>query len=217
MVMASFVADSLALGAHWIYDTEKIKSNFGRVESLLKPASDSYHATKGKGGFTHYGDQSFVLLESIAAKKGFNPTDFSGRWRALFKDYSGYIDQATSITLSNYAAGKRVENAGSPSDELAGASRMAPLVFCDRQDPVKLIEDVRIQTSMTHQDPLTNDSAEFFALAARLVLMGTSPVQALTQIAEERFADSVLSRWLVEGLESKDRESVSVILDFGQT
>ena len=49
MVMASFVADSLALGAHWIYDTEKIKSNFGRVESLLKPASDSYHATKGKG------------------------------------------------------------------------------------------------------------------------------------------------------------------------
>ena len=76
MVMASFVADSLALGAHWIYDTEKIKSDFGRVESLLNPVSDSYHATKGKGGFTHYGDQSFVLLESIATKKGYNPTDF---------------------------------------------------------------------------------------------------------------------------------------------
>ncbi len=217
MVMASFVADSLALGAHWIYDTEKITSNFGRVESLMKPASDSYHATKGKGGFTHYGDQSFVLLESIASQKGFNPTDFSDRWRALFKDYSGYIDQATSITLSNYTAGKRVENAGSPSDELAGASRMAPLVFCDRQDPVKLTEDVRTQTSMTHQDPLTNDSAEFFALVARLVLMGTPPIEALKQIAGERFADSPLSLWTVEGLESKDKESVSAISNFGQT
>ena len=217
MVMASFMADSLALGAHWIYDTEKITSNFGRVESLIKPASDSYHPTKGKGGFTHYGDQSFVLLESIAAKKGFNLSDFSDRWRALFKDYTGYIDQATSITLSNYAAGKRVINAGSPSDELAGASRMAPLVFCDRQDPVKLVKNVRAQTAMTHGDPLTNDGAEFFALVARLVLMGTPPIEALKQIAGERFANSPISQWVAEGLESKDKESVSVILDFGQT
>ena len=217
MVMASFVADSLALGAHWIYDTEKITSNFGRVESLLKPASDSYHATKGKGGFTHYGDQSFVLLESIAANTSFDLNDFSDRWRELFKEYSGYIDQATSITLSNYAAGKRVENAGSPSDELAGASRMAPLVFCDRQDPVKLAKEVRAQTSMTHQDPLTNDSAEFFALVVRLVLMGTPPIDALKQIAEERFANSPLSQWTAEGLESKDKESVSAISNFGQT
>ena len=217
MVMASFVADSLALGAHWIYEAEKISANFGKVDTLLKPASDSYHPTKEKGEFTHYGDQSFVLLESLAANMSFDLNDFSERWRELFKDYSGYIDQATSITLSNYAADKRAKNAGSSSDELAGASRMAPLVFCDRQDPVKLIEDVRIQTSMTHQDPLTNDSAEFFALAARLVLMGTSPVQALTQIAEERFANSPLSQWVAEGLESKDKESVSVILNFGQT
>jgi len=217
MVMASFVADSLALGAHWIYDTEKIKSDFGRVESLLNPVSDSYHATKRKGGFTHYGDQSFVLLESIAAKKGFNLIDFSDRWRALFKDYSGYIDQATNITLSNYAAGKSIENAGSPSDELAGASRMAPLVFCDRQDPVKLTEDIRAQTSMTHQDPLTNDSAEFFALVSQLVLMGTPPIEALKQIAGERFAESPLSQWMAEGLESQDEESVLVISNFGQT
>jgi ADP-ribosylglycohydrolase len=218
MVMASFVADSLALGAHWIYETEKITSNFGRVESLMKPAPDSYHPTKRKGEFTHYGDQSFVLLESIAAKTGFDLNDFSDRWRTLFEDYTGYIDQATSITLSNYASGKKVENAGSPSDELAGASRMAPLVYCDHQDPIKLVKDVRAQTAMTHGDPLTNDSAEFFALVARLVLMGTPPVEAIKQIAaEERFADSPLSQWVAEGLESKEKDSVSVILDFGQT
>jgi ADP-ribosylglycohydrolase len=217
MVMASFVADSLALGAHWIYDTEEISSKFGKVDTLLKPVPDSYHSTKEKGEFTHYGDQSLVLLESIAAKRGFDLTDFSDRWRALFEDYKGYIDQATKITLSNYAAGKTAENAGSPSDELAGASRMAPLVFCNSKDPVKLAEDVRAQTSMTHQDPLTLDSAEFFALITRRVLMGSTPVEAIKQVSDERFAQSPLSQWAAEGLESRDKESVPVISNFGQT
>ena len=95
MVMASFLADALALGAHWIYDSEKISETFGRVDTFLKPAPDSYHSTKEKGAFTHYGDQSFVLLESIAANGRFDLQDFSERWRELFKDYSGYIDKAT--------------------------------------------------------------------------------------------------------------------------
>jgi hypothetical protein len=37
MVLASFAADSLALGAHWIYDTAEIDRRFGRVDRLLKP------------------------------------------------------------------------------------------------------------------------------------------------------------------------------------
>jgi len=43
MVLASFVADSLALGAHWIYDTALIEKQFGRVDNLMKPRSQSYH------------------------------------------------------------------------------------------------------------------------------------------------------------------------------
>lgn len=217
MVMAAFVADSLALGAHWIYDTREIVERFGRVHDLLKPTPDGYHATKAKGEFTHYGDQSFVLLESIAAHKGFDLAHFFDRWRALFKNYTGYEDQATRITLSNYASGKTVQTAGSPSNDLAGASRMAPLVFYDRRDPNVLIKDVRTQTTMTHQDPLTNDSAEFFGTVARLVLEGILPTKALQQVAEERFADSVISQWVATGLESKGDDSIRVISRFGQS
>ena len=217
MVMAAFVADALALGAHWIYDTEKISRDFGRVDAFLKPAVDSYHPTKELGEFTHYGDQAFVLLESIAARKGFDLRDFSDRWRALFDGYKGYVDKATRTTLSNYAAGKTIEEAGSPSDELAGASRMAPLVYGDRQFPDKLVNDARAQTAMTHQDPLNLDSAEFFARVAVLVLTGVPPVEVMKQVTQERFAGSTLSRWLSEGLASKDEESVSVISSFGQS
>ena len=217
MVMAAFVADALALGAHWIYDTEKISRDFGRVDAFLKPAVDSYHPMKGLGEFTYYGDQSFVLLESIAAKKRFDIKDFSKRWRALFEGYKGYVDKATRTTLSNYAAGKSIEDAGSPSDELAGASRMAPLVYGDRQYPDKLVNDARMQTSMTHKHPLTVDGAEFFAWVASLVLTGVSPLNAMKQVIHERFAGSDLSRWLSDGLASKNEGSVSVISRFGQS
>jgi len=43
VVLAAFVGDSLALGAHWIYDTALIEKQFGRVDNLMKPRSQSYH------------------------------------------------------------------------------------------------------------------------------------------------------------------------------
>jgi ADP-ribosylglycohydrolase len=114
MVMASFAADSLALGVHWIYDAEKIKQDFCRVDALRKPLPNSYHPTKEKGEFTHYGDQTFVLLESIAAKRGFDLSDFSTRWRDLFKTYRGYFDQATKMTLQNLAQVERSRKPAHP-------------------------------------------------------------------------------------------------------
>ena len=100
MVMSSFAGDSLALGAHWIYDTRAIIRSFGRVESLLKPLPGFLSSDKGKRGFTHYGDQTFVLLESLAAMEGFDLLDFSARWRKLFENYAGYVDEATKGTLA---------------------------------------------------------------------------------------------------------------------
>ena len=115
MVLASFIGDSLALGAHWIYSVEKIERDFGRIENFLDPDPDSYHPTKKKGEFTHYGDQSFVLLESLAARGSFDPEDFTQRWQKLFTGYNGYYDQATKGTLENLSSGKGHLEAGSSS------------------------------------------------------------------------------------------------------
>ena len=208
LVIASFASDSLALGAHWIYDTEQISGKFGRVDSYLMPLPDSYHPTKKKGGFIHYGNKSFVLLKSIADKKSFDLDDFSNQWWALFENYNGYIDKATTMTLSNYSSGKTAENAGSSSNDLADASKTVPLIFCDRQEQIKLIKDVRAQTSMTHGDSATNGSAEFFAMVTLLVLKGASPVKAMGDVIEEQFSETTLSRWFTAGLDSKAEESI---------
>ncbi len=217
MVLASFAADSLALGAHWIYDTGRIAGDYGRVETYLKPIESSYHSTKDLGEFTHYGDQEFVLLESVAARGGFDLNDFSERWQHLFRDYKGYLDGATKGTLRNFSKGTGPRDSGSPSNDLAGASRIAPLVFCYRDDLDGLAQAAQEQTGMTHGDALTVESAEFFARVAWKTLRGISPSMAIAETTEERFANSVVAEWVEEGLKSRNMESVSAISGFGQS
>ncbi len=57
VIMASFLADALSLGVHWVYDTNEIKKKYGRLEQMVKPEIAPYHSFKEKGEFTHYGDQ----------------------------------------------------------------------------------------------------------------------------------------------------------------
>jgi len=217
MVMASFLGDSLALGVHWIYDTRRIQVEFGRVDSFLKPKPDSYHPTKEEGEFTHYGDQALVLLESLAARKGFRLDDFAARWGSLFKNYRGYYDQATKATLRNHEMGERPEDGGSLSQDLAGAARIAPLVFRYQADPDSLVEAARAQTRMTHNNTVIVDCAEFLARTAQRVLSGETPVSAMTRVAEDRFVDSHIHEWVEEGIRSKEEESISTVARFGQS
>lgn len=217
MVLASFAADSLALGVHWIYSTEKIAKDFGRVEEFLDPAPGSFHPARKKGEFTHYGDQAFVLLESLAAQGRFDPDDFSQRWQRLFLGYQGYIDQATRETLKNLSNGLAPLEAGSSSNDLSGASRIAPLVALlhDREEDLAVM--ARTLTAMTHQDRLTVDAGEFFSRVCARVLRGASPDAALGAVAGERFRATELEELVHAGMDSCGRQSVDAIKAFGQT
>lgn len=216
MVLASFAADSLALGVHWIYNTRVIDKKFGRVEHFLKPERPTYHPTKERGEFTHYGDQTLTLLESIAESNGFSLSDFSERWQKLFENYNGYVDGATKGTLANLAAGKSLPESGSDSDDLAGASRIAPLVFAYRNRLQELIEGVTAQTAFTHNHPHVIKSASFFATIAFQILAGASPLEAIEQAKRKEFHSDPVKGWIEMGLESAARESREAILDFGQ-
>ncbi len=217
MVMGSFAGDALALGAHWIYDTAVIDKTFGRVDRFVKPSLQSYHPTREAGAFTHYGDQTLVMLESLAHSGGFSLEDFARRWQALFSDYTGYVDGATKTTLKSFASGKSPEDSGSQSTDLGGAARMAPLVYAHADDLKILLESVRAQTAMTHNSPPVLGCAEFFARVTHQVLQGQAPVDSMKRVAEESFASTSLAQDVAHGLDMAALESRRAILDVGQS
>ncbi len=217
MVIASFVGDSLALGAHWMYDTTEIGRRFGRVEHLLKPEPASYHPTKDRGEFTHYGDQALVLLESIASCSGFDLEDFARRWKALFEHYNGYIDKATKGTLRNFSDGKPPTGSGSASTDLAGAARIAPLVYRYRNHPEELVIHARAQTAMTHNNPMVIAGADFFARVTFKVLQGKTPTAAMTETAQESFGGTPFADWVANCLQSLEVGSHEAVANFGQS
>ncbi len=216
MVFASLAADSLALGVHWIYNTNVIDKKFGRVETYLKPVRPTYHPTKVLGEFTHYGDQTLTLLESVSTCAGFDLDDFSQRWRSLFENYDGYFDKATKGTLENIKSGKSPSQAGSESEDLAGASRIAPLLYVYRDDPEKLIASAAAQTAFTHNNLQVIKSAEFFSTVTYQVLKGASPVTAIESIRREEFNSDPFSEWIQKGLQSVEQDTRQAILDLGQ-
>jgi ADP-ribosylglycohydrolase len=217
MVLGSFVGDSLALGVHWIYEQERI-AGLGRLTGLAAPQPGSYHKNKQAGDFTHYGDQTLVLLTSLAEKGSFDPDDFSARWRAMLEGgYAGYVDRATKNALSQLAAGWDPVDAGSTSDELAGASRIAPLVHALRSDPEAMALACRAQTRLTHNNAKILDAAEFFARTAHEALGGLPPSEGMVKALDCRFPGSPLHEWFREAQAAAGEDSVTAVARFGQS
>ena len=213
MVLGSLVADSLALGAHWIYDTAVIDNDLGRIDSLRQPPNNSFHPTKQAGDLTHYGDQTLVLLESIAAQKKFDLDHFAQSWQSLFENYTGYRDHATKDTLKNFTAGKDSSSSGSESTDLGGAIRIAPLVYTDRKNHEKLISDARHQTAMTHKNSMVVETAEYLADVVLLILNGSSPSKAIHKAAVDR---DKIQKIVENGLATRGHKTRDTIKAFGQ-
>ena len=215
MVMASFVADALSLGVHWVYNTNVIIKKLGRVETFLEPKIASYHRGKPAGAFTHYGDQMLLLLESIAMRP-FDINRFAKAWRTYMQSYNGYMDGASKKTLTHFDAGITLDKVGSDSDDLGGASRIAPLVYRYADDDETLAAAARAQTRLTHNHPQVMDAADIFARAAAMVLKGAAPVAALEQVIGTIKGDHPYGEWFEEGVDSAELDTVAVVKDFGQ-
>lgn len=181
IVYGSLVADSLALGAHWIYDQEEIRGTFGRVTDLLAPLPDSYHPKKTRGEQTHYGDQAIVLMETLREHGDFNRELFTTAWKNLWVDYPDYFDHATKETLATGSA--------SHSEELGGAARIAPLIALMADRPLEdIIGAAREQTAVTHDSPIALDAAEFIVRITRAIFEDSTIERAVKIAAVAGYA-----------------------------
>ena len=213
-VMGAFAADSFALGSHWIYDGRVIADLFGQMEELAAPHGDSYHKNRKKGEFTHYGDQTFWLLEHLAQNRSFDPRAFARMWQDRMKDYDGYMDKATKQTLETMKGADDLAACGSTSDDMSAAVRMAPLALVYHDKPEEFIGAARAQAAVTHNNPDVLDGAEFMARALMGVLDGGEIKEAI-QAAASGTGSSALTQWVNQGLDNIERRTSFALKKFG--
>jgi len=217
MVLAAFAADSRALGVHWIYDTEQIDRQVGRIADLLPPAEGSYHPQKKRGEFTHYGDQSLHLLHHLVKNHGqFSLPEYARDWQSFMSQYSGYLDRASRATLQNLEGGAAPDTCGSPSTDLGGAARIAPLIYCYREDLEGLLVAVRAQTALTHSGPGSVDGAVFLARSCFAILHGATPRAAFIEALAGGIDDIDLDLRLRRCLDLPDGSIRQAVKEFGQ-
>eukprot|EP00762_Andalucia_godoyi_P002925 ANDGO_04177.mRNA.1 hypothetical protein EMIHUDRAFT_118625 len=185
----SLLADSLALGAHWVYNTAELSQKLGRVDKLLAPTLNNYHAGKTAGAQTHYGDQTLILLEFLASSPS-ALTDLQESntepWRSAWKSgvtadsWKGFMDHATKDTLTS------TTGSASASTDIAGAARIAPILFAaakrgllgekgaanSTEDEEQVVRAAVAQTATTHNSDMVKFAAEFFARVASRLLTG---------------------------------------------
>jgi len=184
IVLGSFIGDALALGPHWIYQQKELRQKFGHIMDYLPPAT-AYHAGKQAGDLTHLGDQSLVLLRSIAELRTFDLDHYAAAWRAFWENPAtiSYRDGATKATLNHLKSGSAPEASGSDCSDLAGAVHMAPLFLLDWETDACHFAAARSLTAFTHAAPAIIETADFLTRLTLAVHRGSSVPAALEQTA----------------------------------
>lgn len=201
MLQGSFIAESISLGVHWIYDPQIIVQRHGRVASYLAPGASSYHPHKQAGEQSHAGDQALRLLAFLQREQRWDAAAFLADWQAMWPTYNDYVDKATKATLANLQAGATAATSGAPFDELAGPARIAPLMafLADKPESEAVAAAIE-QTVITHRSPETIECAEFLARATHRLLQGgglqdviseTAPAWALKAADSATGADAI--------------------------
>jgi len=176
---AALVADALNLGPHWVYNQSKIARLYPNgVKAFTDPAS-SYHKGKTAGQLTHTGDQIYFLQQAIDGNNGVYDADvWRDFWLAKMTDYSGYLDNATKVTLSNKGL------VPSDSDEISGVGRIAAILDLELGLD-ESIEAARSQTSLSHGSEEVVELADFMIRTIFHVRNGVSFSQAFQKAADD--------------------------------
>ncbi|CAH1785631.1 unnamed protein product [Owenia fusiformis] len=99
-ILGSAVADAAAQPLHWIYNTDKLDDLIRDAEEIefWEPSANPFYCIP-TGSQSCYGDQAFVMLESLVACKGYNEEDLKQRMYKMFGPGSQYdnpiVDQYT--------------------------------------------------------------------------------------------------------------------------
>lgn len=212
MLFGAFYGDAYSLGGHWVYDTKELENSSLNL-SECNQALSSYHPTKAKGDFTHYGDQMFWLLEDLVASQQFSLIDYGQRWFENMSTYTGYVDGASKHTLDKLTESKSYFSCGSSSSDLSAISRIFPLIVHYNNEPAQMQEAIKLHTILTHMNKDLLMAGTFFSELTMSVLHGGDLEKAVNNISKH-FGENV-QKWVEQAQDALTLDTKEAIAKLG--
>ena len=227
-ILGALVADSAALGLHWIYNPNRIaeiEAAHGLV--FLQPEAANYAGVKGyfahggktSGASSSYGEVCLLMLKHLAKHGRFKRVEYQSEYRACFGpggEYVGYIDSPTRFTLRTLFPLEPAEfpaASGADDDQHPSLAALPPLVAAHAGTLDELMTQVDEAVRRTNNNEVAVAAAHCSSAALFKLLQGMKMEQALTEALP--FAGGTLRPLLEEALSMHKSDSVGAAQRFG--
>ncbi len=227
-ILGALIADSAALGLHWLYDPARI-AQIEKIKGLvfLQPDANDYagtsgyfaHGNKSAGDSSGYGEVCLLMLRHFAQHGQFDRVAYQTEYRSYFGPggaYIGYVDSPTRQTLQTLLPLKPEEfpeNSGADDDQFAALATV-PVVAAmhtGSQEALKVKIDQVVR--LTNHNDTAVAAAQYAGCVLLEVLNGKSITQALTSALPQ--AGEKLTPLLEEVLQARVLDSAVVAKRFG--
>ena len=227
-ILGALVADSAALGLHWIYDPARIAEiEAARGLAFLQPEAANYAGVKGyfahggktSGASSSYGEICLLMLKHLAKHGRFNRVEYQSEYRACLGpggEYVGYIDSPTRLTLRTLlplAPEEFPAASGADDDQHPSLATLPPLVAAHSGTLDELMAQVDEVVRITNNNETAVAAARCSAAALFNLLQGMTMEQALTEALP--LAGGTLRPLFEEALSMPEPDSVGAAQRFG--
>ncbi|GJL75792.1 ADP-ribosylglycohydrolase family protein [Nitrosomonas sp.] len=195
-IMGALVADSAALGLHWLYDPARI-AQLEKIKGLvfLQPDIENYadakgffaHGNKTVGDASGYGEICLLILNHLAIHGEFNRVEYQTEFRNFFGPggaYTGYIDSPTRQTLLKLmplTPEYFPEKSGADDDQFAALATVPVMTSVHSGSQNALLEKIEHVVRLTNHNDDAVAAAKYAASVLSAVLDGNRINDALTQ------------------------------------
>jgi len=227
-ILGALIADSAALGLHWLYDSERI-AQIEKIKGLvfLQPDANDYadtsgyfaHGNKSAGDSSGYGEICLLLLRHFAQHGQFNRVAYQTEYRSHFGPggaYIGYVDSPTRQTLQTLLPLKPEdfpENSGADDDQFAALATIPVVVAMHTGSQESLKVKIDQVVRLTNHNDTAVAAAQYAGCVLLEVLSGKSINQAFTSALPH--AGEKLTPLLEEVLQTRVFDSAAVAKRFG--
>ncbi len=227
-ILGALVADSAALGLHWLYDPARI-AQIEKTKGItfLSPNDDNYadakgffaHANKLAGDSSGYGEACLLMLKHYEKHGQFKRIEYQSEYRGYFGpggEYIGYIDSPTRQTLHTLIPlipDNFPEQSGADDDQFAALATVPVVTATHTGTQAELLDKIDQVVRLTNNNDDAVAAAKYTASVLFDVINGQPISQALTDALP--LAGEKLAPLLEQALQTETLDSVAMAERFG--